>query len=383
MQTTQSFAGWKRAFDRAINTEAEGAKHFEGFLKKLKKNDESPIFLEDKSSSIGTALSEPLQREKFRPTYSGEVEKEIVERGGFCQPANLASFFKKGKSEEDAATLSVPKWGNVEEIKIASLSETSHNLNIDKGNGVQRQICRAWLKNTYLQLGSPCNNVSCDRRHLIESKSLGSLYKDYSFKGLTTAQRNSITNQVRLAAIITTTTTTTTTTIVAVVSSEAATAVIKPIECKVEEKMGTASKKVVVTATSDFNHLSTDVTEHDIIPITTTEIISENAKYDGTEVDYGDHSSMNVVTGCKPRRSNQSRDIESTQNEMRLSEENVNSGQDDAQNLKVLDAAVKSGPVHNFQDYEHATSGAPPGRLRERIKIIKKPWMPIHKKITY
>ena len=381
MQTTQSFAGWKRAFDRAKNTEAEGAKHFEGFLKKLRKNDESLIFLEDKSSSIGTALSEPIQREKFRPTYSGEVEKEILERGGFCQPTNLASFFKKGKSEEDAAMLNVPRWGNVEEMKIASLSETSHDVNIDKGNGVQRQICRAWLKNTYLQLGSPCNNVSCDRRHLIESKSLGSLYKDYSFKGLTTVQRNTITNQVRLAAIITTTATTTT--IGAVVSSEAATAVIKPIECKVDSKMGTASKKVVVTATSHFNHLSIDVTEHDIIPITTTEIVSENAKYDGTGFDYGGHSSMNVVAGCKPRSINQSRDIESTQNEMRLSEENVNSGQDDAQNLKALAAAVKSGPFHNFQDYQHSTSGAPSGRLRERIKIMKKPWMPIHKKITY
>ena len=44
MTSVQSFAGWKRAFDHAKDTEAEGAKYFEGFFKKLRRTDESLTF---------------------------------------------------------------------------------------------------------------------------------------------------------------------------------------------------------------------------------------------------------------------------------------------------------------------------------------------------
>ena len=374
MTSVQSFAGWKRAFDHAKDTEAEGAKYFEGFFKKLRRTDESLTFVEDKSSSIGTALSESLQREKFRPTYSGEVEKEVVERGGFCQPASLASFFKKGKSAD--AMLSVPILENAEQTTIASSSERSPPDNIERENGVARQICRAWLKNTYLQLGSPCKNVSCDRRHLIESTSIGSLYKDYSFKGLSTVQRNSIISQVQLAAITTTTTKTKTTG--GVVQSEAATAVTKPSECKVVEKKSKVGILKIESAVSEVSPVSINVAEHDMIPMTAMEIISKHSRFVGTEVDCSSRSSINAED-CKSSSSSHSSDIESMHDGIKPSGEIVDGGRDDVQNLKALDAPAKSRTSNNFGDDRNSTPGILPGRL----KRMRKPWMPIHKKITY
>jgi hypothetical protein len=57
-----------------------------------------------------------------------------------------------------------------------------------------RQICRAWLKHTYLSLGQPCTNAApegCPRKHAITC-SPEALYKDYSFKGLSKGQKKSI-----------------------------------------------------------------------------------------------------------------------------------------------------------------------------------------------
>jgi hypothetical protein len=210
---------WKRAFSAAKIVEAEGDAYFEGYFKKSKVEEvtgnkekvaeiDVDLFLEDDGNN-NTA------KEKFRPTYTKAVEKEDLERGGFCQPTGLASFIKKYKRKDlSDSSFMATKRNAVESGYVLNLKSTEDNKDNNdnndsipipvpiveseqRENGMARQICRAWLKNTYLKLGQPCTNQKCERRHIIESKSVGLLYKDYSFKGLTTAQRNSITSQVQ------------------------------------------------------------------------------------------------------------------------------------------------------------------------------------------
>ena len=60
---------------------------------------------------------------------------------------------------------------------------------------MSRQICRLWLKHNFLGLGGACpsgaSSVACTRKHEIPSN-VNLLYKDYSFKGLSAAQRKTI-----------------------------------------------------------------------------------------------------------------------------------------------------------------------------------------------
>lgn len=205
---------WKRAFEDAKATEAEGAKSFDGFFKKSK-IEGIVSNIEDKTVP---SIDDYNERSEFKPTFTKAVEKEDVERGGFCQPSGLAAFVKFHnkksntdiqKNDEIAYEITVKnkldqnldEGTKLEELDQGLINDV-HNPDENEGkeNGMARQMCRAWLKNTYLQLGQPCKNQKCERRHLIEGKSVGSLYKDFSFKGLTTAQRNSIINQVQSAA---------------------------------------------------------------------------------------------------------------------------------------------------------------------------------------
>lgn len=59
-----------------------------------------------------------------------------------------------------------------------------------------RQICRTWLKHTYLQIGAPCVDEACLRLHEISCRA-DSLYKDFSFKGLPQKHRKRILERVR------------------------------------------------------------------------------------------------------------------------------------------------------------------------------------------
>ena len=66
------------------------------------------------------------------------------------------------------------------------------------GDGLTRQICRKWLKHTFLGLGTECSEGSgaCPRKHDLPTN-LNLLYKDYSFKGLTTQQRKKIISKAK------------------------------------------------------------------------------------------------------------------------------------------------------------------------------------------
>jgi hypothetical protein len=60
-----------------------------------------------------------------------------------------------------------------------------------KADNLSRQICRLWLKHTYLGLGKACPSDPCMRCHELPSNAK-LLYKDNSFKGLGKAHRKTI-----------------------------------------------------------------------------------------------------------------------------------------------------------------------------------------------
>jgi hypothetical protein len=197
-------SSWCKAFRHARDTEAEGAQYFEGFFKKAKivqEGSTSTIVdqvqdVEAGSKALGTDATN--LREDALEGVSTE-ETDDVERGGFCQPAGLAKFFASAKCSRQEDSLGSID-GAAQAIQGAPIAASNVTDSVERESGATRQICRAWLKNTFLQLGQPCKNASCERRHLIESRSIGSLYKDYSFKGLTAVQRSSIISQVQASA---------------------------------------------------------------------------------------------------------------------------------------------------------------------------------------
>lgn len=395
MSSTPLFVGWKRAFSHAKDTEAEGAKYFEGFFKRSRRGDESVTPQEDPSNAIHTALSEPHERKSFRPTYSGEVEKEDVERGGFCQPASLASFFQHRKGG-DAVISHLPIGENDQCLASASLLDKLPDV-IDRGNGMARQICRAWLKNTFLQLGQPCKNLTCERRHLIESKSIGLLYKDYSFKGLTAAQRNSIIIQVQAAATTATTATTTTpvtATIPAVISATVCEALVKESEASAVIIVASGSAAVVslivpaetrkITISSESPPVLAAM-NHVIMPKKFNKIVSNHDSYTSEKKLHGSHSAVKTVidhnTVCSS--SSKNRSIISKHEEVESAMGIIEDDERDEKMVKTLDTKVSDINSSIIPEDLRKICGVPICRLRDRIRITKKPWMPIHKKITY
>ena len=194
-------SSWGKAFRHARDTEAEGAQYFEGFFKKAKivAEDSTPTIQNIVTSAEFMGSDDYVKGDIARGTSTEETDD--TERGGFCQPAGLAKFFASTKCSGHGGIL-----GNndvsaqVMEQASAAVSDIADST--ERESSATRQICRAWLKNNFLQLGQPCKNASCERRHVIESRSIGSLYKDYSFKGLSAVQRASIISQVQSSAAI-------------------------------------------------------------------------------------------------------------------------------------------------------------------------------------
>ena len=115
--------------------------------------------------------------------------KEEGRNGAFCQPPLLAAFVAMLSGTTGAATSAVT---NFEKIS-AKIQDTKNT-----GDGLTRQICRKWLKHTFLGLGTECSEGSgaCPRKHDLPTN-LNLLYKDYSFKGLTTQQRKKIISKAK------------------------------------------------------------------------------------------------------------------------------------------------------------------------------------------
>jgi hypothetical protein len=175
-------------FTNAVNVEAEGAKYFEEF-----------ITVKTKLMAAGTETTAiPSSSSSQAPQGAVDTDADADadaddDVGGFCQPTGLAQFVKKIR-DPSVHSDEMPQ----SQLHTAeTLTDPSDDL---EKNNMNRQICRAWLKHSYLKIGQPCKNANCERRHDLLNMNVGNLYKDYSFKGLPTAQRNAIIKQVQNAA---------------------------------------------------------------------------------------------------------------------------------------------------------------------------------------
>jgi hypothetical protein len=117
--------------------------------------------------------------------------KKHVDTGAFNQPRELAEFVSTYILGAGSATTASP----LTDSKSKEEGKESASRKTDKADNIARQICRAWLKHTYLGLGKPCksdaSSVACMRRHQLPSN-VNLLYKDYSFMGLSAPQRKAI-----------------------------------------------------------------------------------------------------------------------------------------------------------------------------------------------
>lgn len=367
---TTAVNGWKCAFTHAVSVEAEGAKHFEGFFKKNKVENKESASSNDNCSAVFDVNHST--RDTFRPTYKNPIEKEeeTDERGGFCQPSGLADFVKIQQSN-CSSLMTVTENDNANQNNLKKLSNNpiqtvSENIpQFETENGMARQICRAWLKNTFLQLGQPCKNQSCERRHIIESKSVGSLYKDYSFKGLTTAQRNSIISQVQanaasyltssIASTAATTTTTITSTTASIVTTDANHTAATTLD-SIHPIQSTTLKSDTYSKSRAIN-------------IATSSSMSKNSKHPTTRVpNYCNNSVISVVD--KMNHELNSSNIY-----------NSNCSNNDSSNKRIKIVHENKSSL-----YEYVFDNS--GDIRKKISLSelkrkRKPWMPIHKQIAY
>jgi hypothetical protein len=147
---------WKIAVQKAKQVEEEGSKDFADIIKSTKKRklDDADVVSELETDNTD--------------------ETETVKSSGYCQSMQLASFVKK-----------IIVNGSVGKDEIETLKNEAVTTPDDTvSNGIDaRQICRTWLKNHYLGIGSACKKDPCPRQHIITGNPQR-LYSDFSFKGL-------------------------------------------------------------------------------------------------------------------------------------------------------------------------------------------------------
>eukprot|EP01036_Dinobryon_divergens_P031371 gene31371-40757_t len=175
---------WVHAFGRAQQVESEGAKEFED------------LFVIGKRSFKQSAES---------------FDHRQQDQGAFSQPKQLADFVQTilNEMEEDDGTKDTPLQSLAQEDHVVPIAQVnssiSSNINSSSGNesnsnsnsgGSLQQICRRWLKHTYLGIGEPCVSAVCQRLHEVIGKP-ERLYSDYSFKGLNSKQQKAILNQLK------------------------------------------------------------------------------------------------------------------------------------------------------------------------------------------
>lgn len=347
-----SSAGWKRAFCRAQDIEAEGEKYFEGFFKKSKTvsavtdpvDENIKIARKGTDNNAVTKISDESTKSMSELTEPGETEDVDVERGGFCQPTGLASFFKDiFKKDSD-------KTGPADAVVDPAL-DLDLPVVVVRENGMARQICRAWLKNNFLNLGEACKNPDCERRHVIDSCSVGTLYKDYSFKGLTAAQRNSIIAQVQSNARKTVAKNTD---MIIMTNSAVGSAVQEPESLKIS--------KPLLPQSVDFS-VKTD----------------QSCRQKSSCADNDPKNVKSVSNDCQDTTSY----IDSTKSSIKeVSGRNVKvtASSASSQGQPVGDKKLISNALNEKIDSENKTS-ATDSRLV--MKKLRKPWMPLHKQITY
>ena len=181
LSKTDKCSSWNLAFKRAVEIDEEGAKDFTDLVdhsklrKKAKHSDKSENGTEE------IAIASP----------NNEIEVEDT-AGGYCQPLKLAKFVK----DMEGRTKFGETANKLETEENNSEPESPLHEERDMVEVCGKQICRTWLKYSFLKLGSACDQQTCLRMHEIKCKP-ELLYKDYSFKGLPAKHRKRILEQLK------------------------------------------------------------------------------------------------------------------------------------------------------------------------------------------
>lgn len=165
---------WNAAFKKAVEVDTEGERDFADVPRTAAKK-------RDRDGNSGS-----LNTESSSVIIDANQEDDTEESSGFCQPVKLAMFVKDRISKGKETTVSGAFENATEEAPEQEIKER------DMVEVCGRQICRTWLKFSYLDNGNPCpEGNACLRKHAITCKP-ELLYKDYSFKGLSPKQRKRI-----------------------------------------------------------------------------------------------------------------------------------------------------------------------------------------------
>ena len=175
---------WSSAFKRAVEVDQEGEKDFADMKKSSGKRK-----LDNSTTPTGDD--------------SKNSDDEQDESGGFCQPLKLSKFVNKvarkdGQEKEGTQTGDAVNETNKGPAQNNETDEPHSEPYVEERDMTVvcgRQLCRSWLKYTYLKLGGPCPDT-CLRKHEITCKP-ELLYKDYAFKGLSAKQRKDIMQQLK------------------------------------------------------------------------------------------------------------------------------------------------------------------------------------------
>ena len=188
-------SNWIAAFARAKAIEAVGAQDFADFF-----NPSSVPSSSSFSSSLPTAAEDDLEA-------SGRGDDELG-GGGFRQPRGLAQFSRQLLVKKDLQKSGKSVVGSTKGRKVTDGEkvdspaplccwDSNERGSSSGGGGMARQICRQWLKNSYLSIGKACGaGDGCPRLHVITGNPM-LLYKDFSFKGLPQSSKNTILEAVK------------------------------------------------------------------------------------------------------------------------------------------------------------------------------------------
>jgi hypothetical protein len=150
-----------------------------------------------------------------------DIENDEI--GAFRQPVKLAKFIESTLSsissncrsseekpnEQDKQLVSVPvdaTFSDKARMDFSAPIDSESKIAIDHAASYQqlsleercaKQICRKWLKFTYLKSNQPCDE-SCGRLHEVP-KNPQKLYKDYSFRGLPPKQQKKILSNIKIS----------------------------------------------------------------------------------------------------------------------------------------------------------------------------------------
>lgn len=146
---------------------------------------------------------------KKKRNQSEPADEDEDDIGAFRQPAKLAKFLQSSLSQDSSCGLhqtaktagtdsqqainSLDSEDNITKVtpqpaESAEGEEQSIRLSLEER--CARQICRKWLKHTFLQVKAACDG-RCGRLHTIPDDPK-KMYSDFSFKGLPPNQQKKI-----------------------------------------------------------------------------------------------------------------------------------------------------------------------------------------------